>query len=504
MTSNMTLLWGDIHNHNEIGYGQGSLDRSYQIAQSHLDFYAFTPHAQHADGNAPRGYPIVNENWGAIQKAAESYNDPGHFTTFLAYEWHSRAWGHVHVVYEKDGRPLHFAPSLFELQDIHRNERSILVPHHVAYNRGVDWELLDSDLSPIVEIFSEHGSSERDGGLYPMLGHSGGPGNSSFKAQHGLSIGKRFGFTAGTDNHDGYPGAYGLGLTGLWAEENTRASVMAAIRSRRTFAVTGDRISVAFQGNGRPMGEVLKPGDIDLAFEVTGWDEIALIELVQDGHTIRAWTPTVVTDKSEDDDVYRFKLEYGWGPMKGYQIYDWKGEIQVNAGEIIQSVPCFASDPFDEHRRKQVDSAGAGHCSWQSHTSRGGVFTTRNSNTVGSANDAVCFEVKGDRNTEIGIGFECHAGKSIVATSVDWSVANHRGTVSKTVTLGELLDGRIAIPMQKPSTWIVAHRAHLRRRVSVADGCTLRDVRSGYAYLRVTQTNGQMAWSSPVFVGQEL
>ncbi|MEE2754609.1 MAG: hypothetical protein VX910_11550, partial [Candidatus Latescibacterota bacterium] len=174
-----------------------------------------------------------------------------------------------------------------------------------------------------------------------------------------------------------------------------------------------------------------------------------------------------------------------------------------NDGELIQLVPCFASDPFDEHRRKQSDSADTGHCSWQSHTSRGGVFTTRNSNTVGSANDAVCFEVKGDRNTQIEIEFECHAGNSIVSTSVDWSVANHRGTVSKAVTLGELLDGRVAIPMQKPSTWIVTHRAHSRRRVSVADGFTLRDGRFGYAYLRVTQTNGQMAWSSPVFVGQE-
>jgi hypothetical protein len=83
MNENLKLLWGDIHNHNEMGYGQGSLDRSYQIARSHLDFYAFTPHAQHADGNAPNGYPIVNENWEAIQDAARSYNDPGTFTTFL-------------------------------------------------------------------------------------------------------------------------------------------------------------------------------------------------------------------------------------------------------------------------------------------------------------------------------------------------------------------------------------------------------------------------------------
>ena len=37
------LYWGDIHNHNELGYAQVSLERSYDIARSHLDFYAFNP-----------------------------------------------------------------------------------------------------------------------------------------------------------------------------------------------------------------------------------------------------------------------------------------------------------------------------------------------------------------------------------------------------------------------------------------------------------------------------
>ena len=486
-----------------MGYGQGSLDRSYQIARSYLDFYAFTPHAQHADGNAPKGYPIVNENWEAIQDAARSYDDPGTFRTFLAYEWHSSAWGHVHVVYEEDGRPLHFAPSLADLQDIHRSERSILVPHHIAYNRGADWDQFDPDCSPIVEIFSEHGSSERDGGLHPMLGHSGGPGSVAYTAQHGLSIGRRFGFTAGTDNPDGYPGGYGLGLTGAWTRENTRTAVMEAIRSRRTYGVTGDRIEVTFTANDQPMGSCVDPGDVEASFDVLGWDEIALIELIRDGRTVRAWTPPVSADQ-QGDDVYRFRLEYGWGPMKGYHIYEWTGAIQVEGGMLTKAVPCFASDPFDEHRRKRIDSVEADRCVWRSHTSRGGIFTTRNSNTVGSANDAVCLEVEGDLDTRIEIEIGCHAGNRILATSADFSVANHNGMVSKSVTIGELVDGRVAIRMGKPSSWIVAHRAHTRAQLTVSERFVLEDCKPGsYAYLRVTQANGQMSWSSPVFFGLE-
>ena len=39
------LYWGDLHNHHEVGYGKGSLQRSIDLARQHLDFFAFTGHA---------------------------------------------------------------------------------------------------------------------------------------------------------------------------------------------------------------------------------------------------------------------------------------------------------------------------------------------------------------------------------------------------------------------------------------------------------------------------
>jgi len=43
------LYWGDIHNHNEVGYAKGSLARSIDNAREHLDFFAFTGHASWHD-----------------------------------------------------------------------------------------------------------------------------------------------------------------------------------------------------------------------------------------------------------------------------------------------------------------------------------------------------------------------------------------------------------------------------------------------------------------------
>jgi len=49
MTNAYSILFGDIHNHNSLGYGVGSLERSIEIARSHLDFFAFTGHSSWHD-----------------------------------------------------------------------------------------------------------------------------------------------------------------------------------------------------------------------------------------------------------------------------------------------------------------------------------------------------------------------------------------------------------------------------------------------------------------------
>jgi hypothetical protein len=41
--------FGDLHNHNAVGYAQGSLERTFEIARNHLDFFAFTPHGHWHD-----------------------------------------------------------------------------------------------------------------------------------------------------------------------------------------------------------------------------------------------------------------------------------------------------------------------------------------------------------------------------------------------------------------------------------------------------------------------
>ena len=103
-----TPLWADLHNHNGIGYGAGSLDRSYRIARgSLLDAYCFTPHGHWHDMPANdaqmvefhrAGFDRVRQEWPQVRAKADAEDQPGRFVALLGFEWHSSRFGDYHVL----------------------------------------------------------------------------------------------------------------------------------------------------------------------------------------------------------------------------------------------------------------------------------------------------------------------------------------------------------------------------------------------------------------------
>src|SRR5262249_8640284 len=80
------LFWGDLHNHNAVGYARGSLERTYDIAREHLDFLAFTPHAQWHDmpameGNAQekwaQGFKVLAAKWEDVARVGAARHPKG-------------------------------------------------------------------------------------------------------------------------------------------------------------------------------------------------------------------------------------------------------------------------------------------------------------------------------------------------------------------------------------------------------------------------------------------
>jgi hypothetical protein len=92
----MKILFGDIHNHNAHGYGVGSMERSIDVARTHLDFFAFTGHSSWHDmvpmeggreAHWLRGFERLRQTWPHVQKLIAGANRDGEFAAFLGFEW---------------------------------------------------------------------------------------------------------------------------------------------------------------------------------------------------------------------------------------------------------------------------------------------------------------------------------------------------------------------------------------------------------------------------------
>jgi hypothetical protein len=489
------ILYGDIHNHNAHGYGVGSIERSLDIARTHLDFFAFTGHSSWHDmpqmeGQRERhwieGFKRLKETWPRVQQVIADGNRDDEFSAFLGFEWHSSRWGDQCVVFPADNRPLFYAGEVEKLRRFCIDEGALMIPHHLAYpkgNRGVNWDAFREDCTPVVEIFSEHGASETDRGPFDYYTHSMGGRETANTARAALDAGLRFGFVGSSDNHAGFPGAYGEGLLGVHAERNQRAAILDAIRARRTWALTGDRIEVEFSVQGAPMGATVEAGRrAEASFAVRGRDELEVVEIIQDGHIVHRAYPLEGQSSAEAfAHPVQVRLEWGWGPWGALaleRVCDWAMQVQLSAGRVERYFPCLQSMPFDEQRRHRFDRTGDSGLAIRSYTSRKNAYR---------------------ENPNQSVVLELAAGSDAV---LSLSLSEPVQQVSS-ARLADLFRGSANLrtgPFPKEShQW---HRLVPLSSSSVAGKVDL-DVpaaKPSYVYLRARQRNGHMAWASPVFL----
>ena len=493
MSDGYRLLFGDIHNHNACGYGVGSMQRSIDIARTHLDFFAFTGHSSWHDmvpmeggreNHWINGFARLDEQWPGVQGLIADANVDGDFAAFLGFEWHSSHFGDQCVVFPDDFQPIARPDTVGDLRAFCLEKNALMIPHHLAYprgHRGVNWEVFDETCTPVVEIFSEHGNSEDDRGAFPFISHSMGGRETSQTVRGALARGLRFGFVASSDSHNGFPGAYGEGLMAAWCRDLDRASILDAVRARRTVALTGDRIGVDFKVDGAWMGETVRAGKrVEVAYDVDGRDEMDAVEIIHDGHVAhRGFPETRITEADAFARPVQLRFEWGWGPWGDLaleRVCDWAFSIAVEGGRLERIFPCLQSGPFDEDRRHRFTPAGENRVDAVSYTSRRGAYRQ-------NPNQSAVLEIAGDAHTAVTV---------TLTRPVEQTVRT---------TLGALFAGSVhqfTGPFPKEGTqW---HRLVPRAASRVWGTCRLDVDGPGSVYLRARQRNGHTAWASPVFV----
>ena len=490
------VYFGDLHNHSSVGYARGSMERAFQIARNHLDFFAFTPHGYwHDIGRYENqienkwldGFEVTRQHWPDVLDMVRKYHQPGTFVAIPGFEWHSTSLGDYHVLFP-DAQKAEYVrfDDLGEFQKFARRHRAIMIPHHPANrlgHRGANLERLDPEVSPVIEIFSEWGNAEHDRAPSPYIRHTEGGRWTRNTLQHLLSQGHRPGVVASTDDHLGYPGAYREGLAAVLATELTREAIFEAIRDRRTYAVSGDRIELDFRINGRRMGRELPYArDRELAVHVEGWDQVDRVEILKNNRVIHRDFPMdrVPTPQSWSEPVV-VRFEYGWGPWPALDMTrtcDWDIHVRLEGGVLEDFQPCFAAGPLDEGRRDRVLARSDRHLQIQS-------FTALRQQLEDYSQKGVVLKVRGGPETRITIELTAPARVSLTQTFKQLARSNEM-----------LFTGDF--PKESAMLHRLVFHDHYRTSFRVNDTDDGDEV--NWYYARVVQANEQYAWSSPIWI----
>ncbi len=498
----MKTYWGDIHNHCAVSYGHGTPQRVLNNARQHLDFVSITGHAFWPDMPTDirrhnktilyhlGGFAKLQQYWSDLLKEMEAADQPGEFVTLPSYEWHSREFGDYNAYFNAHQVPLIDGPDLATLAARLAEQPApfMLMPHHCGYSkghRGLNWDAFIPEVTPLIEIYSNHGCGEADDAAYDYH-HSMGPRVGGSMVRRGLLAGHRFGFSAGTDSHDGYPGHYGHGRIGVVAEKLDLPSIWAGLVNRRTIASTGARFGVDFRLGSGDIGQVVaREQNMPLALAIEGTAPIERVDLVEgaEGNCRVRRLAGPDLDFAFKPGRYKVKVECGWGREK--QRSDWVVDCRVSGGQLRGLDRCFRHSVYsmdETESTEQILEQAAGGVRWRARA------LANPSGMVGGTH----FNAGGTQAVVLDI----EAGESC-------RLRVRTGNVDLDLSLEDLAlesVGRKIYGFGSPA--IKVNRAVPERAFSFRHAESYQPpggAEKGFVYARVIQSDGQMAWISPIW-----
>lgn len=451
------LYWGDLHRHSLISRctsgDEPSLEDFYRYSWDvcEYDFWAVTDHSENSS----------EYQWWSMQKIADLFRVDGRFVPLYGFEWTS-ATGHQNVIFGdvRRGAPIFSSYAegsdnpalLWDQLRQHPDFPAITIPHHPgAAMVPFDWDFYDPDYLRLVEVFQACRGNYEDDGCFRQYADATLPGTFVLD---GLRQGHRFGLIASSDH------GHGASYLGVYAERLDRASVFEGLHARRVFAATQRDIVVDVRIGGTFMGgETTADGPIEVDAYARGYGEIARVEVVRNGATVHIVAPDL-------------ELPPGWGSVpvrlewgRGHATTDWSGSLSVHGGSILQT-PYWSPEicAVDEHM-----------VSWSAATKSLGE-------PYGAQRGGVEMTLLGPDDATV-------------------QVKTSYGEL--TATLADLRNGPVDVPASAPGGF------RIQPGVGGLVGLGAREQRvrwtdepsqPSWYYVRVYLADGEMAWSSPIWV----
>ncbi|KAL4801768.1 hypothetical protein BDV18DRAFT_167157 [Aspergillus unguis] len=348
------VLFGDLHVHSDdtVGTESSLYNFTYGRDISALDVLGYTAN----------DFQITQKAWKDTVSLIKSLNQPGKFVLYPGTEWcgNSAAGGDHNVVFlgnpdseiefpfDKHGNvarsfewsehgPKDLTPGAWPLDELyatyaHDADSHLLIPHVGGRRCNLSWH--HPNLERLVEIGSAWGQFE-------------------WLVRDAVRRGWKMGVCANSDEHrgrcgGGVPGSavFGTrgGLAGILAGEVTREGVATALRARRTFATTGQRlVGLIWTGNEAGdgpgdgvQGDEVLTEEVKINYHFLGERGFSSIEAFDASGMI--WSRRFWSESNRPATILRVT----WGGARLYDRYReaiWKGEIALTGPKATGIVP---------------------------------------------------------------------------------------------------------------------------------------------------------------------
>ncbi len=488
-SADLRPYWADLHGQSEETIGTNSARDYFRFARDR----AFVD----AVGHQGNDFQITNEFWRELDRLCDEFDEAGRFVALPGYEWsgNTALGGDRNVYFPTSGR------------QIRRSS------HALVEDRG-DIGTDANSAAELFEAFAANGEWDvvcfaHCGGRYAdvRLAHDGrfeksmevhsSWGTFEWLLGDAFDLGFRTGIVANSDGHKGRPGAsypgaslFGAvgGLTCLLMPELSRSAVLDCLRRRRHYATTGGSggrmlidVRALLREDGMLyhddpalgpargvaakqalMGDILQTAEREVEFhlDILAAAPIERVDLFNGNEhieTVRPYGP--------DDLGSRIRVIWEGAEYRGrFRQVIWDGTAVLSGNRVVDAQPINFFN-----RDKTLDRVGDNGLSWR-------ALTTGN---IGGFDVWVEDPYGGTLQIETPL-VQC--GVPLEEIGYEDEVFDRSGELPRYLKLFRL-------PTRNPIRTMRFHRR-----------LALREDGDNPLYVRLTQEDGTLAWTSPIYL----
>ncbi len=481
-TAPLRRYWGDLHGQSGETIGMGTAESYFRYARD-LAFIDIVGH----QGN---DFQMTDAFWTELNRLTAKFDAPGRFVCLPGYEWSGNTGmgGDRNIFYRREGGPI-------------RRSSHILVEGRTStdaiYTADELFRALEGqDAVVIAHVGGRYAdlSYAHDGRLERAVEVHSTWGTFEWLLHDAFEQGCRVGVVCHSDDHKGRPGAtrpgastFGAigGLTCYLMPELTRDALFEALRRRRHYGTTGTRLFLDLRGTfaravtgfsedpqlarGHEcsvqealMGDIVRPGAVPMrvAAEVIGTAPIERVDVLHGTRVAQTVRPFAAADLGRRVRVLWQGAEYRG---RGRETM-WQGKLTLRGNRFARFAPVNFLNP----ERKVQETAAGTTLTWSSVT-------------TGNLAGIDIWLDEGRRGT-LALETNVVSGEVHLATLADDTVTFEGGGLGR----------RISVYRLPEQDW--SRRLAVDHTVTFPGGADLP------VYLRVTQSDGHQAWSSPIYL----